>query len=508
LRRPLTPEDCRRRVVEGLRSRETTFVSTVESKVYRNPRSPYRALLELAGIELGDIVHFVRSEGVEASLGRLADEGVTVTLEEFKGNRPIERPGLRLDVCAEDFDDPDPGAAFPGRTGGSRGRGRRLLVDLEHLTRDAAYHWVFDEALDAARRPLALWRPVPPGSAGLYLALSFAKAGRTIERWFSQNRLSPLPYFKEYVATAYTLHAGRRSRRPLPRPEHVPVNDAALVAEWLAAKRRTGSPARLNTTGSCGVRVALAAIERGLDISGSLLVLGGEPLTPAKVDVVSEAGARAVCSYYLTEAGRLGITCAAPADLDDVHVVSDKVGVIQRERSGGPDRASVPALLLTVLQPSSPKVMLNVDSGDYGVLEERDCGCPVGELGLRTHIRGIRSYEKVASEGMSFLGSELLALVEQILPARFGGSPIDYQLVEEEVAGLPCVSVLVSPGVGAVDEADVVATTLRTLAAGPGHRRMMAAVWEEARTLRVLREEPVVTDSGKVLPLHVLDGRR
>ncbi len=506
LRTPLSPEAGRARIEHGLRTRETSFLGTLERSVFRNPRSPYRALLAHAGIELGDVAHLVREAGLEATLQELRDAGVYVTLEEFKGRRPIVRSGLELAPALGDFDNPVPGAAIVGRTGGSRGEGRRLLVDLEHLEQESVYHALFDEAHGAGQLSTALWRPVPPGYAGIYYALSFAKIGKRLERWFSQNGLSsrPAPGW-DALSAVYTVLASRGTPTPIPFPEQVPVSEAVRVARWLAERRRAGVAARLNTTASCGVRVAEAARDAGLDIDGTLFVLGGEPLTEAKASAVRRVGGTPVCGYYMTEAGRIGITCAAPSALDDVHVVSDKLAVIQRERpvaSGG----RVRSFLLSALLPSSPKVLLNTETDDYGTLEERSCGCPVGEAGLTLHIHGIRSFEKLSSEGMSFLGSDVLALVEQILPARFGGGPLDYQLVEEEAGGLPRVTIVVSERVGPVDEGEVVHVTLEALGAGQRSARMMAGIWRTAETLRVARREPYTTSAGKSLPLHILEG--
>ena len=81
--------------------------------------------------------------------------------------------------------------------------------------------------------------------------------------------------------------------------------------------------------------------------------------------------------------------------------------------------------------------MLNVESDDYGVLERRHCGCPLDAAGLDLHMHTIRSWEKLTSEGMTLGGADLIRLVEEILPARFGGAPTDWQLVEEEEEGLP-----------------------------------------------------------------------
>jgi hypothetical protein len=43
------------------------------------------------------------------------------------------------------------------------------------------------------------------------------------------------------------------------------------------------------------------------------------------------------------------------------------------------------------------------------------------------------------------------------------------------------------------------------LATRSAAHKMMADRWREARTLRVLRAEPVVTMVGKTLPLHILN---
>jgi len=118
-------------------------------------------------------------------------------------------------------------------------------------------------------------------------------------------------------------------------------------------------------------------------------------------------------------------------------------------------------------------------------------------------VHGVRSHEKLTSEGMTFLGSDLIDLLDEVLPAAFGGAPTDYQLVEEEVGGLPRVTVVVAPSVGPVDEQAVLDTVLRGLSEGPGYKAMMARAWQDGETLRVARREPYATGAGKILSLHV-----
>jgi hypothetical protein len=372
-------------------------------------------------------------------------------------------------------------------------------LDLAHYERDAVYDRLFLESFELLDRPWGAWRPVPPFGAGLKGMLSHAKLGILGGRWFSQNRLRPFSRgWKHAVVTEMVLLGSRLAGRPVARPEHVPLPEAWKVAEWLAHCSGQGTPAWLNTNAASGVRVAMGARERGLDLTGTLFRLGGEPLTPAKVEVMESVGARAVCHYTMGETGRIGVACA----VDDVHLLLDKMAVIQRDRSlSGGDR--VPVNVYTTLVPTTPKLMLNVESDDYGTLLRRSCGCLLDDLGYDLHLHGIRSWEKLTSEGMNFLGSDLMKLVEVVLPGRFGGGPTDYQFLEEEEQGLPRVTLLVSPRVGALDEGAAAEAVLGFLDSAPGPSGHYGDRWREGGTLRVRREEPLATGASKVLALHV-----
>lgn len=504
LRRRVTEAEAIERIRKQLVDRERTFLDVFRRGMLERTASPYRALLRNAGVEYGDVEGLVRRDGIERALEQLYDAGVYLTHEEFKGWKPIRRPGLELETNPDEFDNPFGEPALRRVSGGSSGPQRSNRTRFALLEHDAAYHAAFVAAFDLGERPAAAWRPVPPSGAGLDAVMYGAKLGRPLERWFSQNRLGRGDP-KEFLVTRYTLLVGRLCGSPMPAPEHVPVNEAVRVARWLAAKCAAGTPAWLNAPASSAVRVCLAAREHGLDIAGTLFRLGGEPLTQAKADAVAATGSRAVCHYTMSELRRIGLACAAPAEVDDVHVLSDTVGVIRRERPVGGDCARAGVLIHTTLSPLAGKLMLNVESGDYGVLVERACGCLIGELGFARHLHTIRSYEKLTTEGTTFLGDDVLRLVEEVLPGRFGGRPIDYQLVEEEEArGLTRVSLVVSPSVGALDEAAVVAATLEALGSGPSYKQMMAGFLRDGGTLRVVRREPYSTQGGKLLPLHVL----
>jgi hypothetical protein len=148
--------------------------------------------------------------------------------------------------------------------------------------------------------------------------------------------------------------------------------------------------------------------------------------------------------------------------------------------------------------------MINVDCGDYSAIANRSCGCSLDHLGYAVHLHTVRSYDKLTSEGMNFLGSDFHRLVEEVLPKRFSGPPMDYQLVEQDEGSLPKVDVLVSPRVGRVREAEVVETFVGFLNVAPNATGKFGNRWRDAGALRVVRQEPFSTGAGKVLALHVL----
>ena len=349
-------------------------------------------------------------------------------------------------------------------SGGSRSSGTRLRLDLAHYRNDALYDAIFLDAFGLRDRPYAIWRPVPPWGAGLKGALSHAKLGLPVERWFSQRPTGLGPtHWPHGLVTGYIVAASRLFGGRVPRPEHAPLEQAERVAAWAASQVAAGRPALINTNAASCVRVCMAARDAGLDVKGTLFRVGGEPLTAGKAATVTRVGARVVCHYTMSETGRIGIACARPAAVDDVHLLVDKLALIRRPPRS-PGAADVLANVYTSLSSAMPKLMLNVESDDYGVLERRDCGCMLGELGLDLHLHDIRSWEKLTSEGMTHGGIELIRLVEEVLPARFGGGPTDWQLVEEEDAdGLPRVVILASLRIGALDASAVVSCALETL---------------------------------------------
>jgi hypothetical protein len=500
LAQPLSAEDARRRIAGDLAVREERFL-TVIGGVFADPRSPYRRLLGRAGIELGDVVALVRGDGIEPTLRRLRSEGVWLSLAETHGKEPVRRGSWTLAIDRRDLANRLVRGHFQASTGGSRSTGTSFWVDLRDVLHTSAYAVLLAHAFDLAGRRAAIWFPAPPGIAGTRRALWWSKSGVELERWFAQTVPRWRPgELRRAAFVRWTVEASRRASRPLPVPQWTPPTDALRVARWVAES----GPGVVFSTPSSGVRVCEAAREAGLDLTGAFFSFGGEAYTEAKDRTIRSVGARAESSYYVSElGGPLALGCPAGAAVDHAHLATDRVAVIDEERTLADGRVVRP-LLVTTISPLTPQVALNLEIGDSAVHGRATCGCPFAQAGLAHTLHTIRSYEKLSTEGMHFVGPHLVALLEDVLPGRFGGGPTDYQLVEaEDERGRSRVLLAVAPRLGRLDEAAVAATALAFLRAEGPAERMMADIWASGGTLTVVRREPEVSRVGKVLHLHV-----
>ncbi len=467
-----------------------------------NPTTLYYKLLEHAGFTLADVRHLLHEVGLEGALERLYDAGVYVTQDEMKGRRPIERGSMVISTKPADFDSPVGHAVVEGQTSGSTGQPSQANYSFQFLYERTAAESFRRGARVAENRPEAIWRRMEP--AWLLYQAKFARQG---DKHFTPARFRwTVEGVREQVLQGFTLAAARLFGCPI-KLEFVPRSQPLPVVRWLAEMVAHGTPAALSCAPSLAIRVCTYAKEHGFDLPGTLFVLGGEPYTPGKAAVLGSVGASALATFTMREPGGVGKACFSPSELDEVHLEADKLALIQRDKvtSSG---AVVPSIVLTGLLPELPKLMLNAETGDYARVFERDCGCPFEEVGYSTHLSHIRGYEKLTSEGVTFLGTLLYDLVEVVLPRRFGGTIGDYQLAEEEDEGVLRVSIVVSPRVGEVNEAGVVETVLENLRSS--HElggELMADQWRQAGTLRVVRREPYQTRTMKVPTLHVSQAR-
>jgi len=505
LKDPITLEQSRQIVRQRLLDREEYLLAIVKRTVYDNKRSPYLELLRLAGCEYGDFEGMARSVGIEDTLKKLCEKGVYVTIEEFKCKKEIKRGSKSFQVKERDFDNPCLSHHFEVRSGGSRSAGTRTLYDYEFLAANRAVSLrLLLDAYNAFDIPHAFCFHIMPGG-GPSRMLVQAKVGKIPVKWFSQvDTRNFKPSLKNRLGNDYIIYMGRIFGAKFPRPEFVSMDNTHQIAKWMADTIKRQGGCYMATFTSTAVRICHASRQNGLDISGAKFSVTGEPITEAKRKEIEAVGASVCPHFVFTEAGYVGIGCFSPFEADDVHFLKDSFALIQHRRQVPHAGASVDAFLFTSLLLSGPKVLLNVESGDYGVVETRSCGCKFEELGLTEHIHHIRGFDKLTSAGMTFIGTDLLRIMDHVLPARFGGSSTDYQIVEEEDSkGHTSMNILVSPDVGSIDEKELIHTVLAELGRGQDSNRLMAEVWAESNTLRVKRIRPLATARGKILPLHI-----
>jgi len=118
-------------------------------------------------------------------------------------------------------------------------------------------------------------------------------------------------------------------------------------------------------------------------------------------------------------------------------------------------------------------------------------------------VRDIFSYGKLTGQGITLFGSDAVSILETALPRRFGGSPGDYQLVEQEGGQQTEVVLRVSPRTGVGSTEDVREFFLSELRKCYGGT-LAARLWKHSAGFTVMLEEPYATRGGKVLPLHLL----
>jgi hypothetical protein len=504
LRQRMSYDEARAIIQQRLRNREPNFLASIEHGVFGNPRSPYRAMLDLAGCEFGDIVRSVRERGIEETLRGLRQAGVYVTFEEFKGRQPIERGGREIPASGEDFDNPDQKRYFSVSTGGSTGVGRRVSMDLTHM-QDLLVHRIVGRRLQGTEGlPAANWSNLPPagGLTGMLMAIPISGVAH---RWFSVSKTgSGGPPLRFRLATNLALLVARISGARVRWPEYLPLDQAGVLVHWARDRIKESGGCTIHASVSRILRLAVAAREEGIDLTGAILRGGGEPPTHAKVAQITRTGATFRSSYAYTEVGGVGTCCLATNEPNDQHFWRDHLAMIQAPRQVPGFDIEVSAFCFTTLLRTAPKLMLNVESDDYGIVDTRPCGCPWEELGLPEHIREIRSFRKLTGEGVTLVGSDVERILTEVLPGRFGGSPLDYQLAEEEdERGFTRLTLLVAPSVTLPDEqaaVDLMLEALKQIGAGGTSARN---TWRQANTLRVRRESPRLTARGKLMPLHL-----
>lgn len=493
-------------IQKRLALRQENFLNIVKKGVFEYKKSPYLPLFQLARIDSRDFEKIVLKEGVEGALKTLNEEGVYFSVPEFKGQQPTIRRGKEFFFKERDFDNPYTLACYQRQSGATRSAGTRIMVDFDYLTDEAVHKGFLTDIWGLKDLPHIILRPAVTYGIGMLFLLSTAKFGVHPERWFSFFDDKSLPVsLRTRLGVGYMLNVSRFYGVRFPKPEFVDMKNIFWVVEFIHGLAQKSGGCSISSNVSQAVRLCLAAREKGIDLSGVFFQGCGEPLTATKKKEIEAAGAKMIMHYGFSEIGACGSLCKNAQEPDDLHFFKDACAMILSEKNVMD--TTINAFLMTSLFPSSPKILINVESGDYGCLETRSCGCPYEELGLTDHIYNIRSFEKLTGEGMTFYGSAAQRIIEDILPNRFGGNVLDYQFVEEEdEKAITRLVVYIDPKVGPVDEAALARTILDELKKKNDSNRLMAQVWQKSQTISVRRQKPMATKAGKVFPLHILKG--
>jgi len=501
VRHPLTIEASRRAVRDRLDGRRADFLSLMHAAVYARPSSPYRHLLAMAGCEYGDLERLVRADGVEGALHTIQRAGVYLTVDELKGHTDIRRGSAILPIEPADLCNPLATWELAARSGGSRGPASVVPLGIDFVRDRAADTSLVLDARGGRHWVHAIWGV--PGGAAVVRLLEFTAFGAPPVHWFSQvDPGAPGLHARYRWSSRLIRWASRLAGVPLPSPRHVPISDPRPIVDWMSGVLAAGRTPHLHTFASSAVRVCRAARAAGVDLRGARFTMASEPITSARLAAVRAAGAEATPCYASMECGPIGYGCLAPRSADDLHLLDDLHAVIAVEGAAGAAPVPVGGLLISSLRPTAPMLLLNVSLGDRAVLDGAACGCLLERIGWTRHLHTIRSFRRVTVGGMTFSDAGLIRVLEDVLPARFGGGPTDYQLLEDDTTeGEPRLSLLVHPAIGPVDEQAVADTFLAAIGGGSGAEHVMELQWRQTDWLRVERRVPLETSSGKILHL-------
>jgi len=469
------------------------LLSLVEREVWPRDDHPYRRLLAIAGWSPERLRRSVTEAGLEPTLEQLADSGVYLRSDEIKTRTPLVRRGIEIRFSPVDLERVT-GPAVPLGSSGTTGPVTKNPFDVPAFQLQASYLSIMVEAFGASGLPVVLYYPAP-SAPGIVQTVAFALAGMPVAAWFCHlpERSSAQAQWGLWLRLLAAAARLRGVRLPLPRT--APVDRPSLLARWLAEQAPNG--AMVLTFPGSALRVVAHADALGLRLPALVWVLGGEPMTPRKRMLLEQSGHRVFPWYGAVDAGRIAIGCASPQGADDMHLLGDRfAAIVPRQPPAVAGR-----LLLTAIAPGVHKLLLNADIGDTAQAAGAGCGCPLERQGLEMRLRRVRSVEKLTLEGITLPADVVNDIAEEVLPARCGGSPGDYQMSEcEGDDGRTRLLIRVRPGI-AVEERDVVEAVEKILVDAVDGFSDMGDLLHRGTSIEVRREPPVWSAGGKLLSL-------
>ena len=240
--------------------------------------------------------------------------------------------------------------------------------------------------------------------------MKITAGGNRPERWFSQVP-ADLAGHQQPQAARQPVPARARTRWPaagLPSPEYVPTTTRS--PSCAGCSTRCAARGAATITGYASSLTAAARWATSTTASTSTGVVAypaSEPVTSGKLAAMRGGGHAALARRTPSCPRERSRSAATSCDDEEYHLWDHELAVITRRRPRG-DGTEVDAFLWTSLADEAPRVLVNVENDDYGVVRpDVDCACGLGRLGLRTRVADIRGISKVVAAGISLDGESL-----------------------------------------------------------------------------------------------------
>ena len=499
---PLDP-NYRATIATYINNRGGNFLA-IAKNVLANPRNPYSQLFEIAGCTLADLETGVKRDGLEATLNALLNEGVYLTLDEFRCNTEIVRGGKHIPATMQDWDTSAKGGAGEAySSGSSSGKSLRTRYGIEYAKFGQLGGQLMMDEFGGPDGLGIIVAPILP-AGGIGTCIAAARIGYQVERWFSLGSSGRnLHNFYYKAITAALVRRLRLAGAKIPLPSYLEQGDFSPVAEFIARRKREGVRSSAMGMVSSISRIAAAAIDLGLDIRGTTALVTGESLTDAKRELIEAAGIEVFPMYATSEFGGIGMPCRQMITGNRVHVSVDRIALISRPMNDSWCDEPVESLHVTSLLSFAPRTLINVEIGDTGVIEPASCDCEYSKLGYSLQVRDMAAISKLRGQGYSLRAPEIVQLLEEGLAHRFGGRPGDYQLAEVEGKAQTEMVLRIHPRAGVKSPQEVLQFFLAECRRTWGGWNTILH-WTESNGVRVEVVAPVLAASGKFRAIRLL----
>ncbi|HLG95947.1 MAG TPA: hypothetical protein VKX49_06520 [Bryobacteraceae bacterium] len=500
LRSPIEsdPEGVIRKCMERRLDNFLAHAATLASM----PAHPYAKMFKLAGCSYADLESSVRRHGLETTLERLFEAGVYLTHDEFRGKKEIIRSGQHIPSSISMWNNPAVKGGYVQSSSGTSGRAVTTKHSIaESVGPGESLGMVFIREFGVLPGARVMVGPVLPGF-GLLTAVACARVGVPLDRWYATGGVTRANLHYR-VITRLLVAQMRALGLKVPYPTYLDQNDFRPVAEFLRDEMDSGRPSYMCGFVSSIARVAEAAAANGIDLTGCCALTFGEALTDAKRHVIQAAGMGVYPSYGTTDFGGIGMPCSQMTKGNCTHVMKHGIALISRNQATSWTDSGVDSLYATSILPYSARIFINAEIGDTGVIEKATCNCLFSRLGFDLQVRDIAAISKVTAQGITLELTEVVPLLEEALPARFGGHPGDYQLCEIETGSQTEIVLHIRPRATAATPEEVLKYFLGEVKRVYGGSLSVVS-WLHSEGIHAKIAPPVLASTGKFRAVRLL----